>query len=58
VAYVSCNPATLARDFKYLSERSYEVKAVQPVDIFPQTMHTEAAILLEPETLINYKKEN
>ncbi|MDD4834022.1 MAG: 23S rRNA (uracil(1939)-C(5))-methyltransferase RlmD [Lutispora sp.] len=46
VVYVSCNPSTLARDLKYLSERGYEVKEVQPVDQFPQTVHVESIILM------------
>ncbi len=46
VVYVSCNPATLARDLKYLSERGFEVKEVQPVDMFPQTVHVECVVLM------------
>ena len=40
IVYVSCNAATQARDLKLLSEQ-YEVTAVQPVDMFPQTIHVE-----------------
>lgn len=45
IVYVSCNPATQARDVEWLSEK-YEVTRVQPVDMFPQTHHVENIVLL------------
>ena len=45
IIYISCNPATLARDLKLLSEK-YEIGEVQPVDMFPYTSHVECVVLL------------
>lgn len=47
VVYVSCNPETLARDLKYLTERGYQVKKIQPVDMFCFAGHTETVALLQ-----------
>ena len=46
IVYVSCNPATLARDLKLLCERGFKLCEVQPVDMFPQTNHVETVVLL------------
>jgi 23S rRNA (uracil1939-C5)-methyltransferase len=46
VVYVSCDPATLARDLAYLTQNGYEVKKVQPVDMFPMTHHVETVCLM------------
>jgi 23S rRNA (uracil1939-C5)-methyltransferase len=45
IVYVSCNPATQARDVKLLSEK-YELTKIQPVDMFPHTHHVETVALL------------
>ncbi|MFA6305853.1 MAG: 23S rRNA (uracil(1939)-C(5))-methyltransferase RlmD [Candidatus Gracilibacteria bacterium] len=45
--YVSCNPATLARDCAWLLEYGYKIKEIQPVDMFPHTYHIECVVLLE-----------
>jgi 23S rRNA (uracil1939-C5)-methyltransferase len=44
--YVSCNPTTLARDLKILTEAGWTIHAVQPVDMFPQTYHVETLVHL------------
>lgn len=46
IVYVSCNPATQARDLKLLSEK-YSITAVQPVDMFPHTVHVENVVRLD-----------
>jgi 23S rRNA (uracil1939-C5)-methyltransferase len=47
VVYVSCNPDTFATDIKELEAFGYELKTVQPVDLFPQTVHVECVARLE-----------
>ena len=46
IVYVSCNPASLARDLAYLAERDYKALAAQPVDMFPMTSHVETVVSL------------
>lgn len=46
VVYVSCDPATLARDLKYFDSLGYKTEEVTPVDMFPKTAHVESAALI------------
>lgn len=47
IIYVSCDPATLARDIKGLLATGYQVRSVAPFDMFPQTFHVETVAVLE-----------
>ncbi len=46
VVYVSCDPATLARDLTFFASRGYEPQMARPVDLFPRTSHVETVVLL------------
>ncbi|HET6947778.1 MAG TPA: methyltransferase domain-containing protein, partial [bacterium] len=50
VIYISCNPTTLAPDLRGLVAAGYAVRAVQPIDLFPQTYHVECIVQLERAT--------
>ena len=47
IVYVSCEPATQARDAKILAEGGYRILQAQPFDLFPQTRHIENVLTLE-----------
>ncbi len=46
IVYISCDPATLARDLAFLGERGFHIETVQPFDMFPQTAHVETIVSL------------
>lgn len=46
IVYVSCNPSTLARDLVLFS-KEYQINAIQPVDMFPQTAHVETVTVMQ-----------
>ena len=46
LVYISCDPATLARDIAFLTEHSFTLQSVTPVDLFPRTTHVESVALL------------
>ena len=55
IVYVSCDPATLARDMKWLGEHGYEFREATPCDMFPWTGHVETVCLLckrKPDTMV------
>ena len=47
IIYVSCNPATLARDLKYLTEKGAVVESIQPFDMFCHTYHIENVAIID-----------
>ncbi|MDM8534771.1 23S rRNA (uracil(1939)-C(5))-methyltransferase RlmD, partial [Clostridiaceae bacterium HSG29] len=53
IVYVSCKPSTLARDLKYFVEHGYEVKEIQPVDMFPHSTHVETVVKLVRNTNVS-----
>ncbi|WP_010294627.1 23S rRNA (uracil(1939)-C(5))-methyltransferase RlmD [Clostridium senegalense] len=53
IVYVSCDPATLARDLNILQQLGYKTLEIQPVDMFPQTAHVETVVKLEKAKLLN-----
>ena len=54
VVYVSCNPATAARDAAWLEKNGYHAEKVQPVDLFPRTKHVETVVLLSHKKADSY----
>jgi 23S rRNA (uracil1939-C5)-methyltransferase len=52
IVYISCNPSTLARDLGILKEK-YDIRKIQPVDMFPHTYHVETIALLHKKNIYN-----
>jgi 23S rRNA (uracil1939-C5)-methyltransferase len=57
IVYVSCNPATQARDLALLDEK-YMVTKIQPVDMFPHTLHIENVVQLKKRATFKLNKES
>ena len=55
IVYVSCDPATLARDVKLFAKEGYSAQKVVPVDLFPRTSHVETVVLMS-RPLTEYEK--
>ena len=49
VAYVACDPASLARDVAYFAEAGYELTDLRAFDLFPMTQHVECVVVLQPD---------
>lgn len=56
IVYVSCNPASLARDLAYLEQNGYQAVIAQPVDMFPMTHHVETVVLMKTHNIKNTEK--
>ena len=49
IAYISCDPATLARDVKRILSNGYQIKSITPFDLFPHTAHIESIVMMAKE---------
>ncbi len=58
IVYVSCNPETLARDLYFLVHNDYNVKKIQPVDMFPHTKHVECVVLLGRQRRLETREDS
>ena len=54
VVYVSCDPATLARDLALFTEQNYSVKEITPADLFPRTAHVEVVVMMSRKNTENH----
>ena len=57
IVYVSCDPATLARDVALLKERGYQLKNAMAADLFPRCAHVESVVTLSKRTDIHIELE-
>ncbi|HZJ76967.1 MAG TPA: 23S rRNA (uracil(1939)-C(5))-methyltransferase RlmD, partial [Oscillospiraceae bacterium] len=54
IVYISCGPQSLARDLDYLTAHGYHAERIQPVDLFPMTVHVESVVLLSQQKADDY----